>query len=330
MPVPTRWEDAGEPDLNGVVWLRKTFELPDSATDAAAELQLGMVDDIDTTFVNGVNVGATVGYNLVRKYPVAAGVLKPGRNVVAVRVLDTGGGGGIWGDEKPRLVLKGKVASPPIELGGPWRYRVGLNLQDGPMPPTGYIGDVNTPTILYNAMIAPLLPYAIAGVVWYQGESNVHREQQYRSLLPALIGDWRHAWGWDFPFLFVQIAPHHDMTPELRDAQLAAMATHAQDRHGRHHRLRRRQRHSPDPQTTGRRAAGASSARWPTVRSSEYSRPGVRIARGQRRRGGAALRPPRGRVDRQGRGAQGLHRRRRRWRLPARARARIREATPWW
>jgi len=221
MPVPGLWEEAGEPDLNGVVWLRKTFELPDSATDAAAELQLGMVDDIDTTFVNGVNIGGTVGYNLVRKYPVAAGVLKPGRNVVAVRVLDTGGGGGIWGEEKPRLVLKGKVASPPIELGGPWRYRVGMNLQDGPMPPTGYIGDVNTPTILYNAMIAPLLPYAIAGVVWYQGESNVHREQQYRSLLPALIGDWRHAWGWDFPFLFVQIAPHHDMTPELRDAQLA-------------------------------------------------------------------------------------------------------------
>ena len=69
-----------------------------------------MVDDIDTTFVNGVNVGATVGYNLVRKYPVAAGMLKPGRNVVAVRVLDTGGGGGIWGDEKPRLVFKGRFA----------------------------------------------------------------------------------------------------------------------------------------------------------------------------------------------------------------------------
>ena len=65
------------------------------------------------------------------------------------------------------------------------------------------------------------MPYAIRGVVWYQGEANVQRAQQYRALFPALIADWRRAWGADFPFLFVQIAPHADMTPELRDAQLA-------------------------------------------------------------------------------------------------------------
>ena len=112
MTLPTLWEDAGEPDLNGVVWFRKTFELPASAAAAAAELQLGMVDDIDTTWVNGVKVGATFGYNVVRKYPLPAGVLKPGRNVVVVRVLDTGGGGGIWGDQKLQLVLRGK---PPAE-----------------------------------------------------------------------------------------------------------------------------------------------------------------------------------------------------------------------
>jgi sialate O-acetylesterase len=70
-------------------------------------------------------------------------------------------------------------------------------------------------------MIAPLLPYAIRGVIWYQGESNVHREPQYRVLLPSMIADWRRAWGQgDFPFLFVQIAPYRDMTPELREAQL--------------------------------------------------------------------------------------------------------------
>ena len=92
-----------------MVWFRKTFDLPATAAIAAAELQLGMVDDIDTTWVNGVKVGATVGYNVVRKYAVPAGVLKPGRNVVAVRVLDTGGGGGIWGEQKLRLVFR---ASP--------------------------------------------------------------------------------------------------------------------------------------------------------------------------------------------------------------------------
>ncbi len=248
MTLPTLWEDAGEPDLNGVVWFRKTFDLPASAAQAAAELQLGMVDDIDTTWVNGVEVGFTTGYNLVRKYAVTASVLKPGRNVIAVRVLDTGGGGGIWGEEKLQLVFKGKpslqpgrVGSPPalpaadhrgrawepfegshiIDLSGPWQYRIGMNLQEGPWPPTGFSGDVNTPTVLFNGMITPLLPYAIRGVIWYQGESNVRREQQYRTLFPALIADWRRAWGeGEFPFLFVQIAPHRDMTPELREAQL--------------------------------------------------------------------------------------------------------------
>jgi sialate O-acetylesterase len=96
-----------------------------------------------------------------------------------------------------------------------------MNLQEGPWPPTGFSGDVNTPTVLFNGMITPLLPYAIRGVIWYQGESNVRREQQYRTLFPALIADWRRAWGeGEFPFLFVQIAPHRDMTPELREAQL--------------------------------------------------------------------------------------------------------------
>ncbi|HEX7596877.1 MAG TPA: sialate O-acetylesterase, partial [Polyangia bacterium] len=108
-----------------------------------------------------------------------------------------------------------------IALSGSWQYRIGMRLEDGPWPPTGYNGDVGTPTVLYNGMIAPLLPYAIRGVIWYQGESNVRREKQYRTLFPALIADWRRAWNeGDFPFLFVQIAPQREMTPEIREAQL--------------------------------------------------------------------------------------------------------------
>jgi sialate O-acetylesterase len=222
MALPTLWEDAGEPDLNGVVWFRKTFELPAGEAPVPAELQLGMIDDVDTTWVNGVKVGMTARYDLPRRYPVPASVLRPGRNVIAVRVLDTGGGGGIWGDQPLQLVWHGK-GREPIALSGPWQYRIGMNLQDGPPPPTGLGGDVETPTVLWNGMIAPLLPYAIRGVIWYQGESNVHRAQQYRTLFPAMIADWRRAFGeGDFPFLFVQIAPHRDMTPELREAQLIA------------------------------------------------------------------------------------------------------------
>jgi sialate O-acetylesterase len=220
MKVPTLWEDAGEPDLNGVVWFRRTFELPDSAGHVKGELELDMVDDIDTTWLNGVKLGTTTGYNIPRRYPIPAGVLKPGRNVIAVRVLDTGGGGGIWGDQRLRLVFDGNNEIP---LSGSWNYRIGKDLKDGPWPPSSITGDVNTPTVLYNGMIAPLVPYAIRGVVWYQGESNVGRARQYRTLFPGLIAGWRQAWGQgDFPFLFVQIAPHAEMLPEIREAQLIA------------------------------------------------------------------------------------------------------------
>jgi sialate O-acetylesterase len=147
--------------------------------------------------------------------------LEPGTNIVAVRVLDTGGGGGLWGDDKLQLVVKSGVSTEPVNLAGPWQYRVGLNLKNAPWPPTSVAQNANAPTVLYNGMIAPLLPYAIRGVIWYQGESNVGRERQYRTLFPAMIAGWRSAWGeGDFPFLFVQIAPYRDMTPEIREAQL--------------------------------------------------------------------------------------------------------------
>jgi sialate O-acetylesterase len=150
-------------------------------------------------------------------------VLKPGHNVIAVRVLDTGGGGGIWGDEKLQLILKSDPPSEPVNLSGAWQYHVGLDLKRAPWPPMSVARNANAPTVLYNGMIAPLLPYAMRGVIWYQGESNVGRERQYRTLFPAMIADWRRAWGeGDFPFLFVQIAPHRDMTPEIREAQLLA------------------------------------------------------------------------------------------------------------
>jgi sialate O-acetylesterase len=79
------------------------------------------------------------------------------------------------------------------------------------------------PSGLYNGMIAPLQPFAMRGVIWYQGESNAGRAGQYPTLFSALIADWRRAWGeGDFPFLFVQIAPFRNMKPEIREAQLQA------------------------------------------------------------------------------------------------------------
>jgi sialate O-acetylesterase len=221
MTLPAYWESAGEPDLDGVVWFRKTVELTEAFTNAPAELDLGMIDDIDTTWVNGVRVGAINGYNVVREYSIPTGVLKPGKNVITVRVLDTGAGGGIYGDQRLQLLLKDGTA--PVDISGQWQYRVGLNLKNSPRPPANNFQTPSLPTVLYNGMIAPLVPYGMRGVIWYQGEANVGREKQYRSLFPGMIDDWRSAWGQGaFPFLFVQLAPYRGNTPELRDAQLSA------------------------------------------------------------------------------------------------------------
>jgi len=106
--------------------------------------------------------------------------------------------------------------------------------------------------VLYNGMIAPLLPYSIRGVIWYQGEANVGREKQYRTLFPAMIADWRRLWGeGDFPFLFVQIAPFKDMTPEIREAQLLTSQHTPNTAMAVTNRLRRRRRHSSRAQAAG-------------------------------------------------------------------------------
>jgi sialate O-acetylesterase len=93
-----------------------------------------------------------------------------------------------------------------------------------PTPPPNPSEDPHTPSILFNGMINPLLPYAIRGVIWYQGESNSARAKEYHDLFPAMIGDWRAQWRQgDFPFLFVQIAPFKRMLPEIREAQLMTL-----------------------------------------------------------------------------------------------------------
>jgi sialate O-acetylesterase len=222
MAVPGYWEKAGLPDFDGVVWFRREFELPAAWAGHDTELHLGSIDDDDTTWVNGVPVGATRNYKQLRVYPVPASALHLGRNVVTVRVLDTGGDGGLWGNDRPlRLVCPDNPSSPAINLEGSWRYQVGVSLEGLPSPPRVFTEDVSVPGALYNGMIAPLHPYALRGVIWYQGEANSGRAREYRTLFPAMIADWRQSWGQgDFPFLFVQIAPWRGMVPEIREAQL--------------------------------------------------------------------------------------------------------------
>jgi sialate O-acetylesterase len=233
MTLPTNWENAGLPNLDGVVWFRKEVALPAGWNGKDLSLGLGPVDDNDVTYFNGTQIGATNGWQVNRTYTVPGKLVKPGQNLITVRVTDTGGAGGIYGKAE-QMKLEGP--GPAIALAGAWKYAVGLDLATLPPkpPPPPFLGDPNTPTALYNGMIAPVLPYAIKGAIWYQGESNVGRAKEYQALFPAMIRDWRSRWGvGEFPFLFVQLAnflpakaePGESAWAELREAQELTLAT---------------------------------------------------------------------------------------------------------
>ncbi|KRA59643.1 9-O-acetylesterase [Caulobacter sp. Root655] len=206
MPAELFWEtNPGLESFDGTIWLRATITLTAQQAKQGATLSLGPIDDLDTTFVNGRGVGTTQGWNKPREYRIAPGVLKAGPNLIAVRAIDTGGGGGAWGPAAEKGLKLDDGAFVP--LGGTWRYKVAESIAHSGLPPTAsWVGSSGLST-LRNGMIAPLAPYGLKGFAWYQGEANVAEPAVYARLLPAMIADWRKAFGGpDLPFLIVQLA----------------------------------------------------------------------------------------------------------------------------
>ena len=222
MPLPGYWADQGLGAVNGVVWFRKEVDVPATMAGLPAKLWLGAIVDRDSVFVNGVFAGTT-GYRYPpRKYMLPANLLKVGKNTIVIRVINSADKGGFV-TGKPYQLMSAD-GSQVVDLSGAWQYRVGA-LTDSLPAPTMF---QYQPLGLFNGMIAPLLPYTIKGVIWYQGESNAARASEYRSLFPAMILDWRHHWGQGtFPFLYVQLAnfmaakeqPSESSLAELREAQ---------------------------------------------------------------------------------------------------------------
>jgi sialate O-acetylesterase len=240
MRLPQLWESAGL-DVDGVVWFRRELEVPAAWAGRDLTLKLGAIDDFDTTYFNGERVGSTgadtpSAWVAPRLYRVPGPLVRAGRNTLAVRVFDRVGGGGFVGGEMT-LAPAGDASAEGVALDGEWLYKEEATVPSRPIdysrqPQPPGPANPNSPTVLYNAMLAPLFPYAIRGAVWYQGESNAGRAQQYRTLFPAMIRDWRAAWGLgDFPFYFVQLANWkarpEDSTDsewaELREAQALTM-----------------------------------------------------------------------------------------------------------
>jgi len=229
MNLPVLWEKAGLAAYDGVVWFRKEITVPENMLGKNLLMHLGPIDDDDITWFNGTKVGQTSQYNKPRHYNVPASIVKPGKNIIAVQIIDTGGGGGIWGN--PGDMYLEAAGSKAVSLSGIWKYKPALELKAIPPRPLSPESS-NRPTVLYNAMIHPLVPYGIRGAIWYQGEANAGRAYQYRSLFKTMIMDWRANWALgDFPFIFTQLANFMQVNPqpgesdwaELREAQLMAL-----------------------------------------------------------------------------------------------------------
>ena len=224
MHLPGCWEEQGLIDINGVVWFRKELNIPHSMIGKPAKLLLGRIVDWDSVFFNGSFVGSTTYQYPPRKYEIAPNLLKEGKNVIVIKVISNSGHGGFIKDKPYQL-----IAGQTIELIGEWQYKIGV--VTGPLPAPTFFQ--YKPMGLFNGMIAPLLDYAIKGVIWYQGESNTSKSSEYCALFSALINDWRQKWNQgSFPFLYVQLAnymqskdqPAESEWAALREAQLSTLA----------------------------------------------------------------------------------------------------------
>lgn len=231
LKVPGAWEGdlAG---FDGVLWMRREVQIPEAWAGKDLVVEFGPIDDNDDTYFNGELVGKSwdeAAFSRARKYTVPGKLVKAGSNLIAVRVLDTGGPGGIMGTPEQQKI--GPAGEVPISLGGEWRARIGEDISHVISRPASREVGPNMPSSLFNGMIAPIVGYGIRGAIWYQGEANVGRAGEYARLFPAMIGDWRRAWGeGEFPFYYVQIAPFnyqgdHGQAAELREAQTASLST---------------------------------------------------------------------------------------------------------
>jgi sialate O-acetylesterase len=232
--LPTPWEQIEGRDVDGAVWYRHQFNLPAEWKGKGLRLELGFVGTDDSAYVNGLKVGGTLGRFKPRAYYLGPGVLRPGENVIAIRVWNRSGEGGLLG---PDIKLTSVDGGASLDLNTTWKTRnerviepPAAEEERRPVRPMGP-GDRNAPSGAFHGMIAPLIPYGIKGIIWYQGEANVGKAELYKSLFPTMVNDWRKRWNDPLlPFFFVQL-PGFGKTPdpskaewaELREAQESAL-----------------------------------------------------------------------------------------------------------
>ena len=226
--IPGDFKELGVAGVPSLCWLRKEITLPETLPQGTARLYLGSVEKMDTTYINGRQVGASSWVENPRVY-LAGGALKPGRNVIAIRLFKLKPDGGFINPAGELRLTMGD--GTVIPLSGEWKGKIAVDGRPPQPLPVAFENLPSMPGVLHNGMLAPVAPLAIAGAIWYQGESNAERAYQYRKLLPALIGDWRKLFGQgDFPFYIVGLpaykhrsdTPMDDSWAEMREAQALA------------------------------------------------------------------------------------------------------------
>jgi sialate O-acetylesterase len=219
VPVPGGFAELGVLDTPALVWFRKDINLPDPLPKLVAlastlapgpfprtadMIALGEIERMDTVYINGTEVGGSAWVENPRRYPIREGILKSGRNVIAIRVLRTKPDGGFLSKPEDLYLTLGDQNSIP--LAGQWKAKLSVDARPPQPLPIAYENWPVMPTVLYQGMLIPIAPLSITGAIWYQGEQNSPRGYQYRKILPAMIADWRTLFGQgNFPFYIVSL-----------------------------------------------------------------------------------------------------------------------------
>ena len=195
------WGNDGLNPIAGSHWLRQNVEIPQTWNNKEVTLRLGCIIDADSVYVNGTFAGTT-GYQYPpRIYRIPAGILKPGVNNITVRIISNGGQPEFVQEKPYKLICDDES----INLKEEWKYRLGTPMPSAP----NMMFFCYKPVCLYNTMIAPLQHYTLRGTVWYQGESNVSRRNEYATLLTAMMADWRRTFSQpELPFYIVELADY--------------------------------------------------------------------------------------------------------------------------
>ena len=236
MEVPGNISKVGLGAWDGVLWYRHEVDIPASWAGKDLIFNLQNVDDDDWTYFNGELIGKTEGFNVYRRYIIPGKYVKAGKNLLSIRLVDLRQDAGLLGEAQKLTLACGEEK---INISGKWKYRIGSSQSDIDEMPQLVVRRKDYPGNHYNAMIKPIIPFAIKGVIWYQGETNTSAAYQYRETFPVMIENWRRLWGRDFPFYIVQLANFHKKQSsadepsswaELREAQ-AMTASCVKDAH---------------------------------------------------------------------------------------------------